>query len=313
MSPEKLAILRDRAHMLAAARRFFAERQVLEVDTCLMSPTACVDLHIDLYQTIGASEQSQYLHSSPEYAMKKLLAYGLGDIYQISHVFRDNEYSVNHYAEFMMVEWYRLNLTFEALIDETLAFIKTFIGEQRVVKINYRQLFIKYVGMDSAHATERELHDYLKSKRIDPYEAIEEEGIDGWLNLILSLIILPQLDLETLYVIQHYPASQAMLAEAVIEEGEKVAKRFEVFFGGLELANGYRELRNVKEQRQRLEEANKGRVAIGKQALPMDEEFLEALAHGLPECCGVSVGFDRLMMLRHDVQDIKEVLPVLST
>ncbi len=307
----KLQVLRDRGHMLARAREFFRQRNVLEVDCPLITQAASVDAHIDLI-AVRQENGWRYLHSSPEYGMKRLIADGIGDVYQLAHVFRDGEQSKKHNPEFMMAEWYRLGVTFEAMIAETVDFVRLFLGEIPSYTISYRDLFYQHTSMDYLKASEEELYRYLIDHGIVPYPGIEKEGKDALLNLILGAFIEPLLGNDALCVLAYYPASQAALAETCRRGDEMAAERFEIYYKGVELANGYHELADDKEQRKRLIEANEHRFQLGKEPLPIDEYFLEALKKGLPDCCGVAVGFDRLMMLRHN-SDIAGVIPFVWT
>lgn len=303
----KLAILRDRAQMLQRAREFFAIRSVMEVDCPLLSHAASIDAHIDLIQAIGCGEEC-FLHTSPEYAMKRLLAMGSGDIYYLGHVFRDGETSYKHNPEFLMAEWYRCQFSFEQMMAETADFIRVFlpIVEQEV--ISYRQALFIYAGIDYVTATEDQLVDFLTNQQIEVSSEILEEGKDGILNLILGIFVEPNLGHDKLTILNDYPASQAALAKTFQKDDELVAKRFEIYYQGVELANGYHELANCMEQRERLMQANQHRLQLKKTMLPIDEHFLEALDLGLPDCCGVAVGVDRLMMLRHQVDNISDVI-----
>lgn len=304
----KLTRLQDRAFMLKTARSFFDQRGVLEVDCPILSPQASVDAHIDLISACYRGKDTCYLHSSPEMGMKRLLAEGMGDIYQLSHVFRDGEWSSKHNPEFMMAEWYRLGFSFEEMIEETIHFIWLFLGQLPYSIVSYRQLFLQKTGIDYVNATEKELLNYIQEQNISFYPSILQEGKDALLNLILGSKIEPSLGQNELCVLAYYPASQAALAQKRWHESEQVAERFEVYFQGIELANGFHELTNANEQRNRFEESNMQRLALGKQTLPPDEKFLKALEKGLPECCGVAVGFDRLMMLRQKQHLISDVL-----
>jgi len=299
----RIPILKDRAALLAAARSFFASRGIVEVDCPILSPYASVDAHIDLIRA-----GTQYLHSSPEYGMKRLLCEGMGDIFQLSHVFRDGEHSAKHRPEFMMAEWYRVGMTFPELIEETLEFCRLFLGPVSSAQISYREAFKKYLGIDYFHLTTPELEEIVHKSGIPIYPEALQEGKDGLLNLLLGIIIEPQLGVGGFTVLTHYPASQAALAKTTLIDGEQVAERFEVYYEGVELANGYHELADPIDQRQRLIDANEMRKKNGKETLPIDEEFLKALEKGLPDCCGVAVGFDRLMMLRHQTNQIGHVI-----
>ncbi len=309
MFPKRIQILKDRALMLAQARAFFLARQVTEVDCPILTAGASVDAHIDLIPILYSGQETRYMHSSPEYGMKRLLAEGLGDIFQLSHVFRDGESSAKHNPEFMMAEWYRLGISFEAMIGETLDFVRLFLGPLPATTISYRQAFIQFAGFDYVQASVPFLLQYLEEKGIQPYKGIEKEGKDALLNIVLGTLIEPHLGQGELCALAYYPSSQAALAQTQTRDDEQVAERFEVYYCGLELANGYHELTNSKEQRERFLEANQARITLGKNPLPLDESFLAALEKGVPDCCGVAVGFDRLMMLRHHTKNISDVIP----
>lgn len=277
----RLSILKDRARMLAKARAFFAEREVLEVDVPISSQSGSIDVHIDLVEADCMGKRC-FLHSSPEYGMKRLLAEGIGDIFQLSHVFRQGERGPKHNPEFLMAEWYRMGFTFEEMIDETIAFIHLFLDQipTHVQQIRYRDVFINYLGFFPETIDER---DYR-----------------------LAFEIEPQLGQEGLTVIRDFPPEQAALSR-VSPEG--FAERFEIFYKGTELANGYHELTDPLEQAARFQKGNLERAALGKKTYPVDTHLLEALKHGIGDCCGVAVGVDRLMMLRHQAEQIEEVIP----
>ena len=278
-SISKTDILRDRAALLATSRSFFAKRGVLEVDVPILSRSASVDVHIDLVNAVCCGKQA-FLHSSPEYGMKRLLAMGIGDIYQISHVFRDGERGERHTVEFTMAEWYRINFSFQQMIDETVEFIRLFLDQLPATPeiFSYQELFLYYTGKYPSTVEER-----------DAVYAFEVE---------------PNLGKQVLTVVNGFPPEQAALS-AIGADG--LAERFEVYYQGIELANGYHELTDPLEQQRRLVEANVERKKLGKQVLPIDEDLFQALAQGIPDCCGVAVGFDRLMMLRHQVEEIREI------
>lgn len=305
---DRISILRDRARMLAASRQFFSDRKVIEVDVPILTEGASVDAHIDL---IAASNENgtRYLHSSPEYGMKRLLSEGIGDIYQLSHVFRAGEVSQKHNPEFMMAEWYRLDFSFEQIIAETCDYVRLFLGDLPATVVSYRETIKQGTGIDYVHATIDELLACLTNNHIDYYPEVLQEGKDAILNLILGTLIEPKLGHNELYVLAYYPSSQAALAQTRQHADETVAERFEIYYNGIELANGYHELTDAPEQRKRLNEANLQRAFLGKNTLPIDEHFLNALAKGLPDCCGVAVGFDRLIMLRQHLPDIESAIP----
>lgn len=304
----KIARLQDRALMFKAVRLFFDQRGITEVDCPILSAQASVDTHIDLMSTLYLGKEKRYMHSSPEFGMKRLLAEGMGDIYQLSHVFRDGEWSSKHNPEFSMAEWYRLGFSLEQMIDETIQFIHLFLGKIPYHILTYREIFLQKTGIDYVIANEQELFCYIQNQQIPIYPSLLEGGRDALLNLILGSQIEPQLGQDEFCVIAYYPASQAALAIKRWHGQEQVAERFEIYYQGIELANGYHELTDVDEQQHRFYEANTSRLALGKEALPIDENFLQALTMGLPDCCGVAVGFDRLMMLRQDRKEISDVL-----
>lgn len=290
-----LEVLRDRADMLATVREFFKAGGLLEVDCPLLNRTPSCDAHID---PIVAGDS--YLHTSPEYAMKRLLAKGCGDIYQLGHVFRDGEVGHQHNPEFTLVEWYRVGIPFEEMIAEGADFIALFIGDHPLTTLTYRQAFQKYAHLDPFEVST----DELKTLANHP-----SDDRDDLLNIILALHVEPGLAKEGLLALTHYPASQAALARTTFDGPHEVASRFEIYFNGIELANGYHELNDTQEQRGRFHTANRKREQLGKSPLPLDEPFLACL-DTLPDCCGIAIGFDRLMMLRHSASNIAEVLPI---
>lgn len=305
----KITTLRDRAAMLGVSRRFFQELGVLEVDTPACTAQACVDANIDLFCVIDGRGNTRYLHSSPEYGMKRLLTEGIGDIYQISHVFRNGEKGQRHNPEFTMTEWYRCNIDLETMIAETAAYIGLFLGELPLETLTYRAALHAYAGIDYTHASAEDLVRCLHSHKIDVPESIIRDGVDALLNLLMGTVVEKHLGIRQLTAITDYPASQCALAEIEISDGIGVSKRFEIYYEGNELANGYQEEKNAYELRARFNRANIERNAQGKPVLPLDEQFLLAMENGLPPCCGVAVGFDRLMMLRHETTNIQDIIP----
>ncbi len=275
--------LKIRAKALQKVRAFFANRGVLEVDTNLLSPYGSVDTHIDLFEVIGGG----YLHSSPEYEMKKLLSKGSGDIYQLSHVYRKEELGPLHRPEFTMIEWYRVGTSLSSFLEENLALLALFLGEVPHELLSYQEAFENYLGVpyDAPEETFR---------AVAQERGIELEGQ----NEIWGCLIEPKLGQEKISIITRYPKEQAALAQTTYVNGEEVAERFEFYFKGIELGNGYHELADPVEQKRRLVRANEERKVLGKPPLPIDPEFIEALERGLPDCYGIALGFDRLLMLQ---------------
>ncbi len=275
--------LKKRAEMLQKARDFFFKRDILEVDCPALSDFGSTDAYIDLMEVTGsASSIKGYLHSSPEYRMKELLANGSGDIYQLSHVFRDGEFGPKHRPEFMMAEWYRTGYTFDEMITETVDFIRLFLGDLSFHTLTYEEAFKTFAGFD-------------------PFENRYD---DDRLNEILGIEVEPNLGKDELTVLTHYPATQSALAKVK----PPCSLRFEVYYQGVELANGYNELTDLNEHLLRFTKANEKRESLGKQKISPDPSFLNALEKGLPDCCGVAVGFDRLFMLQQNASDIGAIL-----
>lgn len=308
MSPEsRIQNLKDRACMLSKVRSFFSLKNILEVDTPILSHSAPIDEHIDI-MSVNLQGSTGYLHSSPEYAMKRLLSLGIGDIFQLSHVFRLGEVGRFHNPEFTMIEWYRTSLSFEAFIEETVELVRLFIGSYPYKYISYRNAFLKYAHIDYLNASVQDLLNCASSHGIN-LSSPSSWDLDSLLQLLMGSVIEPNLGKEEITVLWDYPSSQAALAKTEQKGEEKVAKRFELYFQGIELANGYLELTEAKEQKSRFLHSNEKRIMAGKPSLPIDELFLSALEKGFPECCGVAVGFDRLLMLKQNAASLKEILP----
>lgn len=296
--------------MLKKARAFFDARGILEVDCPMLSQAAPIDVNIDIMQV--RSCQNGYLHSSPEYGMKRLLSAGIGDIYQISHVFRGGETGPLHNPEFTMAEWYRHSLCFEEMIAETLDFMRLFLGDMPEERLSYRETFQKFLDIDYTNATCEDLINCGKKHGLELSSDASSWNKDTLLQLLVGFLIEPHLGKENLFVLQYFPSTQAALSKTItLENGEHVGCRFEIYHHGMELCNGYHELTDPVEQRKRLIVANQERMKAGKEELKIDEHFLKALELGLPECCGVAVGFDRLLMLKHGLKELKNVLPLI--
>jgi lysyl-tRNA synthetase class 2 len=300
-----------RAAMLRRARDFFEARAILEVDTPILSRHAVSDPHIESVEVLLQSKPatSWYLQTSPEYCMKRLLCAGYPDIYEICKVFRDAEHGRHHQPEFTMVEWYRLDFDLNGIMQDTVEFISSLVDTDRFtsppVLLTYSQAFSEFAGIDYSTADVASLADLLSAD----FRLTESLGNDrdSWLNLVLAEKISREFPSDQLTVLYHYPASQAALAR-ICPDDASVADRFEVFAGSVELANGYVELIDVKEQILRFENDQALRVAAGKPRRPIDDAFIVALHSGLPACAGVAVGFDRVHMLNEGVDDIRQVL-----
>lgn len=282
-------VLEERAKSLQEVRAFFEKRGVMEVDTPLLSTYAPIDTHIDLFEVHFSEKEKGYLHSSPEYGMKKLLAEGSGDIYQLGHVFRKDEVGRLHRPEFTMIEWYRTNGSQTSFLEENLALLSLFLGDQPYEILTYREAFENHLGIGWDAPREKLLEKANDLKIHDPSDLI---------NILWGCFIEPKLGTEKITIITNYPKDQAALAQIKTIDGEEVAERFEFYFNGIELGNGYHELTDPVEQKNRLIKANEERVALGKPSLPLDPELIKALQKGLPDCYGIALGFDRLLMLK---------------
>lgn len=301
--------LRRRSELLTLARHFFQSRGLIEVDCPVLSRAANVDEHIDLIPARYEGQTPCYLHASPELGMKRLLCEGFGDIYQISHVFRDGEVGARHNPEFSMVEWYRVEMDFQSILREAVSFVRLFAGALDCEFITYRELFSLHCQIDPLCADLSEILSAIKRLDLLPYPGLAEEGVDACLNFLLGAHIESRLPADKLTLVYHYPRDQAALAALCRDGDQLVAERFEIYMGPLELANGYHELTDPAQQRARFKAANEKRRSAGKQPQPIDELFLSALQRGLPPCCGVSTGFDRLCMIACGVKEIAQILP----
>lgn len=301
-----VSVLRERGAMLARCRAFFASRGVLEVDCCALNPRAAIDTNIDPIPAFPFPAVEGFLHTSPEYAMKRLLAAGSGDIYFLGHVFRQGEAGRLHSPEFCMAEWYRIGLQFEEMIAETADFLALFFGPLPLRTLSYDEAFQRYLSIDLDRASDAALA--AAAETLQPGVAADSWSRTGLVQFLLSHGIEPKLGRSELTAIVHYPPGEAALARLIEKNGKQVAERFEIYCEGVELANGYRELPDSAELRRRFETENRQRTASGKRPFLLDEEFLAALSPSFPDCCGVSVGFDRALMLRTGKQRLADVL-----
>ena len=281
--------------MLARARAFFQERDILEIDCNAMVKRPPIDSNIEC---IRVDQDSSFLHTSPEYALKRLLAEGIGDCYFLGHVFRKGEIGSLHNPEFTMAEWYRVGLSFEEMIQESAAFLFLFFGEKKIETLSFRKAFETYIGID-----------YKK----EPLENLQRLTQSSWdrptcLQSLLTEEIEPKLGRGKLSALIEYPPEEAALACVEERGGELVAMRFEIYYEGVELCNGYKELADPSEIANRFEKINLERLTANLPPYPLDEKFLLSLQK-LPPCCGVALGFDRAMMLRHKVAALSQVLP----
>ena len=310
--------LRRRAQALRATREFFLARQVLEVETpaLINAPVSDVNLGSVRVQMTGSDPQSfkdgsfkdgHFLHTSPEYAMKRLLAAGSGDIYQICHVYRGAERGRHHNPEFTMLEWYRLGYSLEQLMREVADLTGELLGAKLPVEyVTYREAVLRHAGFDPLDADISELQRAAQALGLDAAHAAKA-GRDELLDLIVGAQVGPALGARSLTFLHRYPASQAALAR-LDPDDPRVALRFELYHRGVELANGYHELTSVAEQRMRFTADQQSRKSRGLPTFELDAHLLAALEAGLPDCAGVALGFDRVLMLAMNATSIDEVI-----
>lgn len=299
--------LQQRAETLATIRHFFLERDVLEVETPLLANSTVPDVYIESIAAElrdGASSRRLFLQTSPEFFMKRLLASGSGSIYQISKAFRQEENSARHNTEFTLLEWYRLDFSLEELMSEVEQLLQALLDCGPIARLSYREIFQQHLGIDPHRISLAELQALVESEIDLRGDALSKTD---YLQLLLSHRI--EAKLPSFCFIHDYPQEQAALAAlAEDESGCLVAKRFELFGRGMELANGYLELADASEQRRRFESDNAKRVEKGLEVREIDERLMAALDSGLPSCSGVALGVDRLLMLKTGATSIGEVM-----
>lgn len=306
-------VLKTRARMLHGIRAFFAEQNVLEVETPCLARSSISDPHLHSFQTRFVG-QSLYLQTSPEFFMKRLLAAGSGDIYQLARVFRDDESGSRHNPEFTLLEWYRLGLSHHQLMDEIERLLLQLVNQlgaevntTDIRRLSYQQAFVDAIDIDPLVCNVKVLQQRAQQLAIDIPVGMARDDKDMWLDWLLTQAVAPGFARNRFTFIYDYPASQAALAR-ISEQDARVAHRFELFYGELELANGFYELTNAHEQRDRFEQENQQRLNLGLAEVALDEYLLTALEYGLPECSGVAIGLDRLLMVVLGKNQLSEVL-----
>jgi len=295
-----IAALHKRAEVIARIRQFFAERGVLEVDTPVLSHGTITDPYVvgipAFFTSMGRHEEKTlYLQTSPEYAMKRLLAAGSGPIYQMNKAFRQGEVGRLHNPEFTILEWYRPGFDHHDLMDEMDLLLQTVLEVDKAERVSYADLFMRHLGLNPHSVSIETLMVCAHSKRIVVDGNITHR--DTWLDLLWTHCIEPVVGQDRPIFLYDFPASQALLAK-IRQEDQPVASRFEVYFKGIELANGFHELQDAVEQGKRFAADLAFRKQHGLPDRPLDHRFLAALEHGLPDCAGVALGVDRLVMLR---------------
>ncbi|HDL8052248.1 TPA: elongation factor P--(R)-beta-lysine ligase [Yersinia enterocolitica] len=306
-----IANLLKRAAIMAEIRRFFADRGVLEVETPTMSQATVTDIHLVPFQTrfVGpgaADGLTLYMMTSPEYHMKRLLAAGSGSIYQLGRSFRNEEAGRHHNPEFTMLEWYRPHYDMYRLMDEVDDLLQQILDCDSSERLSYQQAFLRHLDIDPLSADKAQLREAAAKLDLSNIADTEEDR-DTLLQLLFTVGVEPHIGRDKPAFVYHFPASQASLA-VISTEDHRVAERFEVYFKGIELANGFHELTDGDEQLKRFEQDNRSREKRGLPQHPIDMNLIDALKHGLPDCSGVALGVDRLVMLALGAERLSDVI-----
>lgn len=306
--------LQLRARVYARIRTFFAERNVLEVETPILSAAANTEPNIESFSVHFSgplpenAPRERWLRTSPEFALKRLLVEGIGDCYELGRVFRDGEAGRRHNPEFTMLEWYRLGWAHRQLAEETCDLIAHIASPGRRLRRqshSYRSLYYHAFGFDPFTASLETLQAPLADHTIHGADSLSR---DDWLDLLMSHRLQHEFAPDTLTVIHDFPPSQCALARISGQGDDAVAERFELYWGDAELANGYHELSDASEQRARFENDNRRRRTRGQRELPIDQALLKAMQRGLPDCAGVALGIERLLMRLANTQAITDIL-----
>ncbi|GLS24344.1 EF-P lysine aminoacylase EpmA [Marinibactrum halimedae] len=302
-----LDTLKARALLMRELRGFFFDRDVLEVDVPLLSRATVTDPNIESIQAI-CNQEPVFLQTSPEFFLKRLLSAGVGSLYYLGKAFRDGEAGRRHNPEFTMLEWYRVGWTAEELMNEVAALLRVVLGAMPVTTKRYGQVFLEALGVNPHEQDSIRLLASLKAVAKEKLSvSFDDNDPNVWMELLFSHCIEP--NLKGITLIYDFPASQAALAKIDRNDhGEPVACRFEAYVDGIELANGYWELTDSQEQARRFEKDLHRRQSTGAYLPPVDKHLLHALQAGMPECAGVALGVDRLLMLKRGVKNIADVV-----
>jgi lysyl-tRNA synthetase class 2 len=304
--------LRQRARMLEKTRRFFADRNVLEVETPVLCKGIGTDPNLEFFSTRylnGQQSTNYFMQTSPEFCMKRLLAAGSGSIYQICKAFRNGESGRFHNPEFTLLEWYRVGFDLAQLMDEVSDLIKVLFDDTliEVEKISYRDIFYRHTSLDPLVFDLESWSQCARRFQLADADEICADNHALWLDFLFSFLVQPQLGRQSICQVYDYPACQSSLAE-VNRKDPRIVDRVEVFFRGIELGNGYFELTDVEEQQNRFEKEREIRRQRGIKVPDLDRRFLAAVKSGLPRCSGMAIGLDRLLMLMTGSAGINEVL-----
>jgi lysyl-tRNA synthetase class 2 len=308
-------VAQQRAKITQEIRSFFYARHIIEVETPLISRGTVTDVYLDSfackYNYLNKQRLSDatemYLQTSPEFSMKRLLASGYGSIFQICKAFRHEEHGKHHNPEFTILEWYRLNYNHFQLMDEVDEFLQCIMHCESGERLTYQQAFQQHLNIDPLECTSTKLKKILSDNNISGDWINDEQDIDVLLQVLFSECIETKIGNERPCFIYNYPKNQSSLAK-ISKNDPRVAERFECYYKGVELANGFNELTNSSEQQHRFESDNQKRKLLGKEMKSLDKLFLNALEQGLPECSGVAVGIDRLIMLALNKPNIASIM-----
>jgi lysyl-tRNA synthetase class 2 len=306
-----IKVLKQRALVIQKIRQFFEARDVVEVDTPALSHASVTDEHLHSFSTqfnhpFAPKACNLYLQTSPEFAMKRLLSAGSGAIYQICKSFRNEEAGRFHNPEFTMLEWYRPGFDHLQLMSEIDALMQTVLGCEAAQRITYQESFKQHLNCDPLNATLAEIQDLAKRQGYGELAA-NENNKDTLLMLLFSQHVEPHIGQDRPCFVVDFPASQAALAK-ISPTNPLVAERFELYFRGMELANGFHELTDGPEHLRRFQEDNAKRNDMGLESMPIDKNFIASIHFGLPDCAGVALGVDRLIMLALGCSSIEQVI-----
>lgn len=306
--------LRQRAQLLTAIRLFFAERDVLEVETPLLCRATGTDPNLDFFSSQFNNpphNKNLFLQTSPEFAMKRLLVAGSGSIYQICKAFRNSEVGRFHNPEFTILEWYRVGFDLQQLMNETsellLALLSDHMPQLSVMQLSYQQLFIEYTGLDPLCFSRPAYRQLAKQQGYPEADTLCDNDHALWLDFLFSHCVQHNMPQDAICLIHDYPAIQSSLAR-LHHDDVRLSERFEVFINGIELGNGFFELSDAEEQNARFEREIAYRLKHDLARVEKDQLFLAALQNGLPDCSGIAIGLDRLLMIATGCDSIEQVI-----
>ena len=305
-----LAMLKQRSDLLRRLREFFWKRDFVEVQTPVLSADTVVDRYIEPISVeleLSGQTRQLWLQTSPEFLMKRLLSDGATAIFQIGPAFRAGEAGSRHNPEFTMVEWYRVGDSYQQGRDLLSDFCVEIMNTPTPRQLTYRDALREYAQVDPFQTSDEDLRQALRPLDIKA-ESVLECDRDNLLNMVLAFGVEPKLGMDQPEIVFDWPASQAALAK-IRDSANPVAERYELYWNGIELANGYHELTDADELESRNRKVNQLRVAEGNRELKVESRLLNAMRRGLPECCGVAVGFDRLLMALSRAESIDRVMP----